>query len=328
MCGVEGRAGCLVVDAPVARQQHQRVIVGLRVAAVRVHACGELRGVACAVALPCGFEGRDRLPEARDAGAWQPIGQEPDRVVIAVTPLGVQVRLEQQRPGGAEQGYRERRLVRRCPGYRAAHVLEVRLIARQPQRLILGPVLPVGAVEELEHCRSHGAPRGLLLARCRETGERIEARRLGKLIAWRIRRQRIDQRAVDKPRDQIDGVAAVPRSVSDTTSCGIQRKAAGKYPEPVEYVLLGRRQQLVAPVECGLQRTMVPVVDRGARLQQPQPVPKTFQQRSDPERRHPGSGKLECERIPVKTAADLGDRRPIRARERKAPVGGRRALHE
>src|SRR5262249_19063562 len=161
---------------------------------------------------------------------------------------------------------------------------------------------------------------------------RVLTRRFEKTIALCFRQRRghgRDERAVDQTdydtQDLFRGKSL--DTATDGFQCG-ECEAAPEYREALEQETLRRCQQVVAPIEGGLERM---VMGRGRAALLFQQIEYFVEMRNDLlDRQHPGASghHLDGERQTIEAPAHIGDRRCIGGRESKRRVGGCRALDE
>ena len=108
----------------------------------------------------------------------------------------------------------------------------------------------------------------------------------------------------------------------------LERPAFVEDREPAQQPLLRGVEQRVAPADRRAQRALAKRQIAIARRQQVERVIEPLEQRRGLEDSHARRGELERQRQAVEPAADRGDRRRVRGREREAGLHLLRTLEE
>ena len=119
-----------------------------------------------------------------------------------------------------------------------------------------------------------------------------------------------DERAVDQPEQQVEDVVARNPVAGAHLLGGVQRPPAAEHREPPQHDPLVVGEQVVAPVEGGLERPVPGLARPGAGREQREPVVEPRRDLVEREGLHPCRRELEGQRHAVEPAADRARRRP------------------
>ena len=135
------------------------------------------------------------------------------------------------------------------------------------------------------------------------------------------------QRLVHQPRGQADHVLDGQRAVG-ADLLGHVQGPAGKHRQAAQQDLLGRGEQVMAPVDGGPQRPLPRRRGPVAGTQQREAVAQPGGDLLGGQHAHPGGGQLDGQRHAVQGAADVRHRHRVPLRDREAGPGRRRPVRE
>ena len=119
----------------------------------------------------------------------------------------------------------------------------------------------------------------------------------------------LHQRLLDQPGDQAEHGGAVEPRPAHHRLGGIQLERPGEHRQPRQRQPLRVAEQVVAPVQGGLQRALTRRRPPHPAGQQPEPVRQPGRDLARRQHPHPRRRQLERQRDPVQPPADLGHRR-------------------
>ena len=117
----------------------------------------------------------------------------------------------------------------------------------------------------------------------------------------------------DDARDRV----SIDGCVGGYGGCAVDGEAAGKNRDPPQHRSLRFGEQVVAPVEGGLQCPVTMIMRADSLRQQPKPILKPRTDVLDRKRIESRGGQLERERDSVQASTQLADRWPAIQRQRK-----------
>ena len=215
------------------------------------------------------------------------------------------------------------------PRERGADVVVLLVEAIEPERLVGARELGLGRQHQLEVAlgvppaqrpRARPAPRAL---------ERVLPDRLeqpeARLAVGAVRLP--DEALVDERGEALEHLAEVHLVAADGVG-DLERAAAREDAEPREQGLLGRLEQVVAPVDRVAERALPRRQVVGAAGEQVEPLLEPAEDRLRREQLHARGRELDREREPVEAAADPGHRGRVLVRELEARLDRLRPVDE
>ncbi len=158
--------------------------------------------------------------------------------------------------------------------------------------------------------------------------ERIGARRVEHPVPGRIAIRGDDERAIDETHYRVEHRPFVEVVVGGNALCRFECEAADEDAEPSEHDLLVACQQLVAPVERGVQGLLARRSEPVPARQYPEALFERGAEPAQAERRNAGGSELDGQGQAVELPTDVDGRLNVVVVEREASVGRLRTVDE